>query len=437
MSKFRNVLVVSLIFAFLQLACGNKDIKEKTESLKDKAIPIRSIDPKDEDFSDLQFLKKIIDRDSVRIIMLGEQTHGDGSTFLAKSRLIKYLHKEAGFDVLAWESGMFDCNHLWDEIKKNGRYAESINKAVFPMWVNSHECNELVNYLQSTLNTSSPLELSGFDSQLTGYESCQLLIDGLYKNNLDFLTQAEKNLFVKIVCLDEEIKSGKDRTYNNILLDKVVFNLDSLAKRDSKFEFWKLVIEGVKLNYNGYLAMKYSQGVDYNDSELINARDKQMAKNLLWLAENKFKGRKIIVWAASFHNSRRLNELLSKSDDSSYINNLYKKTVTMGDVVYNELGKKMYSVVFTSYKGGYRSINNSDYTDLEKSTAGSLEYILNKTGYDNSFIDLRDPGIPGWLKQSFTIRPLGYREMEGNWSNNTDGIFFINEMKPSTFGNEY
>ena len=95
MNPYRNVIIFLLIFAFLQFACGNKEIKEKTESLKNIAIPIRSIDPKDEDYSDLQFLKKIVERDSVRVIMLGEQTHGDGSTFLAKSRLIKFLHKEA------------------------------------------------------------------------------------------------------------------------------------------------------------------------------------------------------------------------------------------------------------------------------------------------------------------------------------------------------
>lgn len=437
MYNFRNVLVVSLIFAFLQSACGNKEIKEKTESLKNIAIPIRSIDPKDEDYSDLQFLKKIIERDSLQVILLGEANHGDGTTFLAKSRIIKFLHKEAGFDVLAFESGLFDCNNSWEESKISGKYSEEIRNSVFGMWVNSNECIELVNYMQSTLSTSRPLELSGFDSQLTAYESCHLLIERLYKNNLDFLTQAEKNLFVKIVCLEEEIKSGKDRTYNNNLIDKVITSLDSLSKNDSKYEFWKLVIEGVKLNYNGYLAMKYNQGVDYTDPELINARDKQMGKNLVWLLKNKYKNRKVIIWAASFHNSRNLSQLLSKENDSTYINNLYKKTVTMGDIVYNAIGKKMYSIVFTGYKGGYRKLENSDYTELNKPSKESLEDILENTGIDISFIDLRNSGNPGWLKQKFKMRPLGFNEIEGIWTNITDGIFFIYEVKPSTFGNEY
>lgn len=433
---FKNVHVL-LLFAFLHLACGNKEVKEKTESLKNTAFKINSIDPKDENYSDLQFLKKIIERDSVKVILLGEQTHGDGSTFLAKSRLIKFLHKEAGFDVLAFESGLFDCTYAWDEIKQSGKYAEEIRKAVFPMWVNSNECEELVNYLQSTLGTSKPLELSGFDSQLTGYQSCQLLIDEFFKNDLIFLTQSEKNLFVKIACLDEEIKTGKDKTYNNTFLDKISLNLDSLSKINSKYEYWKLVIDGIKINYNGYLAMKYTQGVDYTDPELINARDKQMGKNLLWLLNNKYKNRKVIVWAASFHNCRNLSSLLGKDNDSSYINNLYKKTVTMGDIVYNSLGSKMYSIVFTGFKGGYRNISNSDYTEINKPSDGSLENILERLDHDFSFIDLREGKNPDWLKQKFIIRPLGNKEMEGNWGNNAEGIFFIKEMKPSTFGNEY
>ena len=99
-------------------------------------------------------------------------------------------------------------------------------------------------------------------------------------------------------------------------------------------------------------------------------------------------------------------------------------------------GKKMYSIVFTSYKGSYRSIRKDYDTELNKPATGSIENILEGVGYDNSYIDLRNPQNPEWLRQEFIMRPLGYKEMEGNWSNVTNGIFYIKEMKPSTFGNE-
>ena len=75
--------------------------------IKDSVVLVRSIDPADTLFSDLDLLGKAVD-DS-RIVMLGEQDHGDSRTFLAKCRIIKYLHEKLGFNVLAFES---DFLHL-------------------------------------------------------------------------------------------------------------------------------------------------------------------------------------------------------------------------------------------------------------------------------------------------------------------------------------
>ncbi len=41
------------------------------------------------------------------MVLLGEQHHGDGATFQAKTRLVKYLHEQKGFNVLVWESDVY------------------------------------------------------------------------------------------------------------------------------------------------------------------------------------------------------------------------------------------------------------------------------------------------------------------------------------------
>ena len=71
----------------------------RTEWLRNNAAAIRSIDPDDEDFSDLAFLREQLS--GVRVVLLGESDHGNGSDFKAKTRLIKFLHLKMGFDVLA------------------------------------------------------------------------------------------------------------------------------------------------------------------------------------------------------------------------------------------------------------------------------------------------------------------------------------------------
>ena len=77
--------------------------------LSANAVPIRSIDPsrQSDDFKDLEPIRRAIGNS--RVVILGEQSHGDGATFLAKARLIKFLHQRMGFDVLAWEAGLFNA----------------------------------------------------------------------------------------------------------------------------------------------------------------------------------------------------------------------------------------------------------------------------------------------------------------------------------------
>src|SRR5262245_26032905 len=73
-------------------------------SLRAQAVVVRSIDPTDEDFSDLEPVVSQIG--SSRVVVLGEATHGEGTTSRAKARMVRFLHQRMGFDVLAWESGL-------------------------------------------------------------------------------------------------------------------------------------------------------------------------------------------------------------------------------------------------------------------------------------------------------------------------------------------
>lgn len=75
-ANISRLIAMLVLFALLR---SSQHIPAKSISA------VRSIDPADTDYSDLEALKSAIG--NARIIMLGEQTHGEGSTYLAKTRL--------------------------------------------------------------------------------------------------------------------------------------------------------------------------------------------------------------------------------------------------------------------------------------------------------------------------------------------------------------
>src|SRR5690349_15541659 len=66
-------------------------------------------DLKSDDFSDLQFLKKTLA--DKRIVYLGESNHHTESYNILKYRLLRFLHRELGFKVVAFESSIYSCAH--------------------------------------------------------------------------------------------------------------------------------------------------------------------------------------------------------------------------------------------------------------------------------------------------------------------------------------
>ncbi|MGB5554717.1 MAG: hypothetical protein WBM83_08685, partial [Flavobacteriaceae bacterium] len=53
-------------------------------------------------------LKDLSPLKNSKIVLLGEQTHGDGAVFDKKVELIKALHEQLGFNIVVFESGMYD-----------------------------------------------------------------------------------------------------------------------------------------------------------------------------------------------------------------------------------------------------------------------------------------------------------------------------------------
>jgi erythromycin esterase len=404
----------------------------RVDWLKKNAIALKSIDPEDEDFSDLEPLAKAIGE--ARIVQLGEQSHGDGATFHAKTRLIKYLHEKLHFDVLAFESGLYDCRKAWQLLQEGKMSAyEAAQHGIFGIWTESEQVRPLIDYLGRAAKGKKPLEICGFDCQFTGRAARDDLpdelrgaIDRLPEGSLDS-SISEKTLAVVQKLLEPENKT----TVDDVDALKACARAFDAAEPNDKLPsdelaFWRQYLSSIVAwadsRREGTMPLpKYT-----------NARDVQMAENLVWLARGPYAGRKIIVWAASFHLMRNPSKVYP-SGFSAVFGSQYRDTITMGHDVWKALGKETYTLAFTAAEGEAKLPWFAKANRLEPPEDGSLEDLLLKAGCTNAVIDFRGLGEDGkWLKKSIAARPLGHQYMKSDWTGVFDGIVFTKTM----FGSE-
>ena len=298
----------------------------------EKSMPINTIEPDSNNYTDLKPIGDAIGDD--RIVMLGEQDHGDAPTFLAKTRLIKYLHEKKGFNVLAFESDFFGLNEGWDKLEKaQPKMNDFIFQNIFGIWTLCNTCSNLFyQYIPHSYKTNQPLILTGFDSQQYldySFHNLKGRLDSMLRSK-DVPITRQDNYTSEILPLIDSSKKWNFVAPKNIgginnCLHYLRTIKDQLTPLVSENDFWLLVIDNLIQQVAG-VKLKFDTG-----KEAVNERDIQMAKNLKWLIENKFKDQKIIVWAASEHIARSLKNLKYSP---------MKNAITMGEQLVENISKE-------------------------------------------------------------------------------------------------
>ena len=409
---------------------SGEELARRVNWLRQNASPFRTANPADDDYADLAPIGRAIG--NAQVVLLGEQSHGDGTVFLAKTRLIRYLHEQLGFDVLAFESGLYDMRVAWDSLKSGENPARAFRRGVFPIWAGSQQVQPLIDYLGAQAKGARPLELAGFDSQLTGSASREGLVR-------DLMSMLSKHPF--------EITGVNDWRDFRTVIDSVasggvyrnkpaaVMQLAYLSELrrireaaqdwpadDPEVSFWQQNLKSL----DGHSRFAFSFSPTNRSVTDNNRRDIQMGENLVWLADQRYKGRKIIVWAATFHIARNLPGI-----DTRMPSMTYKDLVTMGDVAWRTLGTRMYSIGFVASRGKAGAWMQPQPRLLPEVPRESLEGTWSAAGHNFAFLDLRAQPADAWTRTAVVSGPLGYAPMVGNWSDVLDGIVYTRTMVES------
>lgn len=387
--------------------------------VKENTVAIATIQPDADNFADLEpFGNAVAD---ARVVMLGEQDHGDAPTFLAKTRLIKYLHEKKGFNVLAFESDFFALNDGWEKLDKQKGFIDSFLKNnIFPIWTVCNACSNLLyDYIPATFTSVNPLQITGIDNQLIlthSHNSLAASLDSILKL-YDFPITKQSSYATTILPAIQSLGryyllSAKDKKIFKELEDYLKQIKAEAGSRLASDDFWMLIIDNLIAENK-----EYENKNDYIIAG--NTRDMQMANNLRWLCDIKFSNKKIIVWAANGHIAKFGNA--NEASD--------KKIVRMGSYFTNDTARlrTTYSLGFDSYSG-YAGRLGWDTSKIAEPKSDGFENWIDRQ-YEYAFIDFKKfKSSENYKPSSFFLKGMGHMNYKENWTEIFDGIFFIRSM---------
>jgi erythromycin esterase len=181
--------------------------------------------------------------------------------------------------------------------------------------------------------------------------------------------------------------------------------------------FWNQVVNSIESQ-----TTRYWQMVNGNE---VSVRDAQMAKNLTWLAEKAYPGKKIIVWAHNGHIAKGMGSLAGAQPPASRPEDAF---VPMGATIHRTFGNKAYAIGFTGSEGNYMNYENDQIVTVAPRPAGSIEGTLAAAGNVYAFLDYHRAS--GALRKAQDGTLSDFQSVRGVWPEVFDGMFFVARVYP-------
>ena len=397
------------------------------------------------DKNDYSFLENILE--NKKIVLLGEQSHGDGATFDEKVEIVKYLHEKLGYNTIVFESGFYDHYKAFKQYSENKSNISIFNEAVFGIWSDTKAFQNLMSYIDDRAKQNDHIKILGFDCQE----------GSLFKNH--YVNDLLKLFENRNINLPESLITSIEKSFISRDLENVASN-----KKDSLdlFKNFDLVIDSFnkieKLSFDEKMMKQvFASNIADVSFDILqlqkqkiavqNPRDEQMAKNLIFLSET-YPNEKMICWGATYHFSENINQIEYTNETEEYFNqqanNEIKATgysdyksgdssklleggIPMAQLLKKHFGNQVYSIAFSSYEGQYGIVEDRPFPILKPPLNSIEQQLFDKANPKTFFEFIRNDN------NSYYCSALGNIPLKAKWSFIFDGLLFIKKSyQPET-----
>jgi len=363
--------------------------------------------------SGLQALEEAVG--DARVVMLGEQSHGDGTAFSVKTRVVEHLHRHLGFDVLAFEADFYGLESAWQETRTEAD-VPSLAKHVYGFWRDGPHVSPLWDLVRQRLDSERPLIVTGIDVRHSGgYPKADVAValeTHLARHGVTLDPDWQRFRALLDDLLQKEYGHRVDANDRMRFMEGLVSLRDQVTGSDVGSSFWQQELRN--LSWTARNAWGFE------------GRDEGMGRNLVWLATERYPGKKIVVWAHNFHIVRSAEAL--GAHHPAYARALEKYPDTpLGEVAVRELGDAVRSISLVAGRGWYSPYAWRGDTATREELSPPPSYSLEAAALDRDmpcgYLDLTS------TTQSFAMNGTEHAALvTAPWGRIFDGAIYIRDM---------
>lgn len=340
-----------------------------------------------------------------KYIFLGESTHTAKEYSEYKLEIIKYLHQNHHFKVLAFESEFGDC-FIGDHISVDINSLEFMKGSIGRIWQNITNL-ELFSYIKDTKQTNNPLSFSGIDVQPSHGKHFRTYLEKELSNELKGkFVEFDENL---VALLSKSKIKKKDAVLVKRLIkigEELIYSLQT-----EKNELSDGLVHALNMRID-YL--KANSKLSF--SKLFEYRDHLMAKNLEYIIHTLYSNENIIIWAHNLHIKKNSSNSLLSPYKSIYEN--------LPDHIQNQ------SLVIGFYaKEGSFATPFAPAIELKKLNKKHLEWHIDQVTDQTSYVNCHSD----WAEQKFKVLESGFMRMSIRPKEQFDGLLFFKKISPVEF----